>query len=125
MDRSIESELLDICKSNEVGILPYFPLARGLLTGKYRRGEAAAGDSRLGDNAASDAEYDSLEKLELFSRTRGHDLLSLAVLWLLGDSATLCVISGATRPEQLSANAEASAWQMTESERWAFNSLMA
>ena len=79
MDRSIERELLDICKSNDVGILPYYPTATGLLTGKYRRGEAAPGDSRLGDNAASDAEYDILEKLELFSRARGHDLLSLAV----------------------------------------------
>ncbi len=124
MDRSIESELLDVCKNNEVGILPYYPLARGLLTGKYRRGVAAPSGSRLGDNAASAAEYDILEKLESFSRARGHDLLTLAVSWLLSDSATCCVISGATRPEQLLANAEASAWQMTQSEREALNSLL-
>ena len=124
MDRSIESELLDVCKNNEVGILPYYPLARGLLTGKYRRGEAAPSGSRLGDNAASAAEYDILEKLESFSRARGHDLLTLAVSWLLSDSATCSVISGATRPEQLSANAEASAWQLTLSERETLNSLL-
>ena len=116
MDRCIEDGLVPVCEANGIGILPYYPLARGLLTGKYRRGEAAPEGARLGDNAASAAEFDILEKLETYAADHGHDLLTLGISWLASQPVTACVISGATRPEQVAANAAASVWVMTEDE---------
>jgi aryl-alcohol dehydrogenase-like predicted oxidoreductase len=100
--------------------IPYFPLANGLLTGKYRRGEAAPADSRLGarpERAAevmTDATFDRLEALERFAQSRGHTLLELAFAWLLAKRPVSSVIAGATKPEQVRANAEAAEWHLTD-----------
>ena len=83
MQRGIETKLLPICVKNNVSILPYYPLEMGLLTGKYRRDQLAPPNSRLdGDDRLKSINYDILEALEAFSKSRGYSLLSLAISWL-------------------------------------------
>jgi len=122
LDRRVEREVIPAAQRFGLGILPYFPLASGLLTGKYRRGEAAPEGTRLaaaemGQRALTDANFDVVEKLEPFSRERGHTLLELAVGWLASNPAVSSVIAGATRPEQVRANVEAVGWRLTAEER--------
>jgi aryl-alcohol dehydrogenase-like predicted oxidoreductase len=119
LERNIERDLVPACDANTVGILPYFPLASGLLTGKYKRGVPAGNDTRLGgDNAffksvLSDANFDKVEKLEKFAAERGKKLLDLAFGWLLAQKSVTSVIAGATKPEQIEANVKAGEWRMT------------
>lgn len=116
MDREIEAELAPFCESYGVGILPYYPLANGFLTGKYRRGQSAPEGTRLaeGDRGMfTDANFDLLERLEAFCEARGHTVLELAFAWLLTNNAVSSVIAGATRVEQIVANANAASWQLT------------
>ena len=114
LDRDIEDDLVPVCADNNIGILPYYPLAKGLLTGKYRRGEAAPAGSRLaGSGDLSGADFDVLEALESFATGRGFNLLTLAVSWLASQSTTVSVISGAARADQLAQNAAAAGWKMT------------
>ena len=116
MDREIEAELVPFCESYGVGILPYYPLANGFLTGKYRRGENAPEGTRLAESDRgmfTDANFDLLERLEAFCEARGHSVLELAFAWLLANSAVSSVIAGATRVEQIISNAKASSWQLT------------
>ena len=88
------------------------------MTGKYRRGQEAPERSRLsGDARLGSADYDKLEALEEFSISRGYDLLTLAISWLASRKETVSVIAGATQYEQLSQNAPAAAWKMTEEEQ--------
>jgi aryl-alcohol dehydrogenase-like predicted oxidoreductase len=102
-----------------MGILPYFPLASGLLTGKYKRGaQAEAGTRfasipRLADRNSTDSNWELVEKLEAFCAKRGRTLLELAFSWLLARPAVASVIAGATKPEQLDANAKATGWVLT------------
>lgn len=112
LDREIETGVVPFCRKAGIGILPYYPLARGLLTGKYRRGARSPAGSRL-DGEAARADYDLLEALEAFARSRGYDLLTLAVSWLASNPVTASVIAGATRPEQIAANATAARWKLT------------
>lgn len=116
LDRAIEGDLLPVCRANGVRILPYYPIARGLLTGKYHRGKAAPKGSRL-EGALSGADFATLEALEAFASARGHTLLDLAMSWLGSMPETASVIAGATRPEQLAQNAAAASWRMTAEER--------
>jgi aryl-alcohol dehydrogenase-like predicted oxidoreductase len=114
LDRDIENDLVPFCAGNGIGILPYYPLAKGLLTGKYRRGEAAPSGSRL--EGASDfrtADFDVLEALETFATGRGFNLLTLAVSWLASQPTVASVISGAARADQLAQNVAAAGWHMT------------
>jgi aryl-alcohol dehydrogenase-like predicted oxidoreductase len=111
LDREIEGELVPVCAQNDIGILPYYPLARGLLTGKYRRGERGPAGSRL-EGGVGNADFDTLEALEAFATARGYDLLTLAVSWLVANPATASVIAGATRAEQLVQNVAAARWKM-------------
>lgn len=113
LDRAIERDEVPACEELGIGILPYYPLARGLLTGKYRRGERGPEGSRL-EGALGGVDFETLEALEAFARDRGHDLLTLAVSWLASHAAMASVISGATRPEQCAQNAAAAAWKMTQ-----------
>lgn len=116
MDREIEAELVPFCESYEVGILPYYPLANGFLTGKYRRGQNAPEGTRLAESDRgmfTDANFDLLERLAAFCEARGHNVLELAFAWLLANSAVSSVIAGATRVEQIISNARASSWQLT------------
>ena len=116
MDRGIEAELVPFCESYGVGILPYYPLANGFLTGKYRRGQNAPEGTRLAESDRgmfTDANFDLLERLEAFCEARGHSVLELAFAWLLANGAVSSVIAGATRVEQIISNAKASSWQLT------------
>lgn len=114
LDREIEDDLVPVCADNGIGILPYYPLAKGLLTGKYRRDLAAPEGSRL--EGASDfrtADFDVLEALEAFATARGFNLLTLAVSWLASQPTVVSVISGAARADQLAQNVVAAGWKMT------------
>lgn len=112
LDRDIETGLVPVCAENNIGILPYYPLAKGVLTGKYRRGENAPENSRLSSFSISRKEFDQIEKLSDFAQSHGHDLLTLAISWLASQPVTACVISGATRAEQVFANGAAAGWKM-------------
>ncbi|MBO39684.1 MAG: aldo/keto reductase [Rhodospirillaceae bacterium] len=115
LQRGIEEELVPICKKNAIGVLPYYPLEMGLLTGKYIRGKKAPEGSRLaGDDRLGSANYDQLETLKDFANSRGYDLLTLAISWLISQEETASVIAGATRYEQLAKNAAGASWDMTE-----------
>ena len=119
-NRAAEAELVPACERVGVGILPYFPLAYGLLTGKYHRGEAAPEGTRLArtDQAKrlAGADWDRIEALAAFADARGIPMLTLAIGGLLAQPAVGSVISGATRPEQVEANAEAAAWEPSASD---------
>ena len=119
-----EADLLDACARHDLAILPYFPLASGMLTGKYQRGEAPAAGTRLAglegagrERALSDKRFDVVEALETFARERGHTLLELAMSWLAGLPHLASVIAGATKPEQVRANVAAIGWQLTSDDR--------
>ena len=116
MERRVEAELVPFCKEYRIGILPYFPLASGFLTGKYKRGQPAPEGTRLseGDRGMfSDANFDMLEKLESFSAERGRTVLELAFAWLLANPDVSSVIAGATKPEQVISNSKAVGWNLT------------
>ena len=109
--RQSEEELLPICERLGVGFIPYFPLASGLLTGKYRRGEPAPEGTRLHGRELADAHLDRVERLEAFAAERHVTLLDLAIGGLAAVPGIASVIAGATRPEQVRANAAAGAWE--------------
>ena len=114
LDREIEDDLVPVCADHAIGILPFYPLAKGLLTGKYRRDAAAPAGSRLeGAGDFRRADFDELEALESFSTARGFNLLTLAVSWLASQPTVVSVISGAARADQLAQNAAAAGWKMT------------
>ncbi len=120
--RDLEREQLPVIEKYGLSELPYFPLASGLLTGKYRKGHAAPKGTRLGEKQALADKYHSeanLEKVELlrkFAEDRGHTLLKLAFSWLLSHQAVASVIAGATKPEQIEANAKAGDWELKTDE---------
>jgi aryl-alcohol dehydrogenase-like predicted oxidoreductase len=118
LEREIEAEVAPACERLGVSILPFFPLARGLLTGKYRRGERGPEGTRLAgeEQAGSDAQFDVLEALEAFAAQRGVGVLEVAIAWLAAQPAVGSVIAGATRPEQVKANAAAIAWRPSETD---------
>jgi aryl-alcohol dehydrogenase-like predicted oxidoreductase len=122
LDRRIEKDLTPACAQFGVGILPYFPLASGFLTGKYKRGEEPSKDTRLGamgamaKNALTDANFATLDKLQEFARSHSHSVLELAIGWLASMPQVSSVISGATKPEQVSANVKGGDWKLTAEE---------
>jgi aryl-alcohol dehydrogenase-like predicted oxidoreductase len=122
LERRVEHEVLPACERFGIGQLPYFPLASGLLTGKYSRGEAPPEGTRLaawgarGAAALNDKNFDKLEALSSWAGERGHDLLDLAFAWLLGHPVVSSVIAGATKPAQVAANAKTAAWKLTPQE---------
>src|SRR5262249_3843992 len=111
--REAEDELLPTCERLAVGVLPYFPLASGLLTGKDRRGEPRPEGTRLSgrDDVFTDEKFDRIEAFERFGEQRGVKLLSVAIGGLLGEPAIASVIAGATKPEQVRANVAAAQWE--------------
>jgi len=115
-NQAAEDELVPACERFGIGLLPYFPLAYGLLTGKYRRGEAAPSGSRLEAqaNRLASADWTRIEALQAFAEARGISLLTLAIGGLAAQPAVGSVISGVTRPEQVAANVEAGLWQPSE-----------
>ena len=117
LERDVEDEILPLCRELGIGFIPYFPLASGVLTGKYRRGEPAPAGSRLESRpeAWTADRLDRVDALESFAEERGHTLLELAVGALASRPEVASVIAGATTPEQVRANA-AAAWQLTSDE---------
>ena len=122
LERGVEAEVLPACDHFGLGFLPFFPLASGLLSGKYKRGVAPPDGTRLaawgarGQAAMSDANFDRVEALEAWAAERGHTLLELAFAWLLGHGAVSSVIAGATTPEQVRTNAATADWALTPDE---------
>jgi aryl-alcohol dehydrogenase-like predicted oxidoreductase len=114
--RHIEKELLPAMQAHALGLLPYFPLASGMLTGKYRRNAGVPEGTRfaawkpLAGRYINDANFDTVERLEKFCQQRGHTLLELAFGWLAAHPVVSSVIAGATRPEQVEQNVKAVDW---------------
>ena len=124
LHREPEREVLQTCRDLAVAFVPYFPLKSGLLTGKYRRGDAVPEDSRLagvegsrfsgmGDRLLTDGNLDAVERLIAFAEDRGHTILDLAFAYLLAHEPVASVIAGATTPAQVRANAQAAGWALT------------
>jgi aryl-alcohol dehydrogenase-like predicted oxidoreductase len=146
LDRQIEREVLPACLEHGIGMLPFFPLASGFLTGKYRPGERRPDGARLADGSPktdsltgqpdaivrrvrpelvrwlteesifNDQNYEILEKLTAFAEARGHSVLELAIAWLAGQPGVASVLVGATSPEQLEQNARAADWHLSAAE---------
>ena len=120
--RDIERETLPLLEQYGMGELPYFPLASGLLTGKYKKGHAAPKGTRLGEKQSladryhSEANLEKVERLREFAQQRGHSMLELAFSWLLSHQTVASVIAGATKPEQVEANAKAGDWKLNHDE---------
>jgi aryl-alcohol dehydrogenase-like predicted oxidoreductase len=116
--RTVERDLLPMMQAFGLGLLPYFPLASGLLTGKYQKNASAPADSRfhalkgLGDRYLTEKNWRMVERLNQFCATRGRSLLELAFSWLLARPAVASVIAGATKPEQLEQNVNATGWAL-------------
>lgn len=119
LERSIEQDIVPCCQTFGVGVIPWGPLARGFLTGKYHRGVEAPAGARLANPMAyyreilTDANFDKLAKLEAFAGEHGHSVLELAIGWLLAHSWLGSVIAGAMNVEELSANVAAANWKLT------------
>lgn len=120
--RGIEQQLVPLAERSGLSIVPYFPLASGLLTGKYRRGEPAPQGTRmdswkhLAGSLFTEANFDKVERLQAFAQQRGRSLAELAIAWLLARPSVPSVIAGATRPEQLEANVRAAGWRLDAEE---------
>jgi len=123
--REAEEELLRVCERLGLGVLPYFPLSSGLLTGKYRRGQPPPEGTRLAgrDEVFTDETFDRLEALEEYARQRGVALLDVAIGGLLAQPAVTSVIAGATKAEQVRANAAAGEWVPSPDDLAALNAL--
>ena len=117
--RKHETELMPAMRAYGLGLLPYFPLASGLLTGKYQRTMPMPADARLtktkrlADATLTKANWQATERLTEFASARGHTLLELAFSWLLSRAPVSSVIAGATKPEQIAANVAAVGWHLT------------
>jgi aryl-alcohol dehydrogenase-like predicted oxidoreductase len=118
LEREVEREVLPYCRAFQVGFVPYFPLAGGFLTGKYRRGQPAPAGSR-GESSSyvqgymTEANFDTTEALELWAEAHGRSLNELALAWLLAQPQVSSVISGATRLAHVQANARAADWVLS------------
>ena len=118
----IEKDLLPAVQEYKLGLLPFFPLASGLLTGKYKRGTAAPEDTRFGKSLALRDRYvtprneDMVGKLQAFAEKRGHSMLELAFSWLASRPQVASVIAGATRAEQVEQNVKAIGWALSAEE---------
>lgn len=115
VDPAPEAELLPACESYGVGLLPFFPLANGLLTGKYKRDDPPRAGTRIADRKPSlhaDADWDLIEALETFGRERDRSLLEVAIAGLAAQPAVSSVIAGARNAEQVVGNARAGAWEL-------------
>jgi aryl-alcohol dehydrogenase-like predicted oxidoreductase len=125
MHREPEDDLLPVCDRLGLGVLPYFPLASGLLTGKYKRGQTPPEGTRLADREEvfTDETFDRLEAIEAFAADRNASLLEVAIGGLLAQPAVASVISGATKPEQVRANAAAGEWQPSDDDLAALDAL--
>jgi aryl-alcohol dehydrogenase-like predicted oxidoreductase len=117
--RDIDQELIPAMQAYGLGLLPFYPLAGGMLTGKYKRNAPMPQGARLtyakatADRYLTDENWSIVERLESFSARRGHSLLELAVSWLAARPTVSSVIAGATKPEQVEQNIRAADWKLT------------
>lgn len=120
LHREPEAEVIPECRRQGLAFLPYFPLANGLLTGKYRRGAPAPkgsrGDTGFGPKVFTEENLAKVEKLTAFAEQSGRTVLELAFSWLAAQPTVASVIAGATSPEQVKANAAAANWKLTEAD---------
>jgi aryl-alcohol dehydrogenase-like predicted oxidoreductase len=121
LDRTPEKDgVLAECERLGLALLPYFPLASGLLTGKYRKGQPLPEGARINEKNAdrwiSDKRLDTVEELIAFAEARRHSILELAFSWLLSRPVVASVIAGATKPEQVQSNVAAAGWKLTTDE---------
>ena len=125
MEREAEAEVLPLAHELGIGFIPYFPLASGLLTGKFRRGETPPEGTRLAGRPGvlTDEAFDRVEALQAFAAERGHTLLELAIAALASTPGVASVIAGATKPEQVAANAAAAGWELEAADLDALRSL--
>lgn len=119
--RDAEATVVPAARRAGLGVVPYFPLASGLLTGKYQAGQAFPADSRLGRMpgfaaVATEANLAAVARLTTFARSRGRTTTELALAWLLAHDVVASVIAGATTPEQVRTNAAAADWVLTPDE---------
>lgn len=116
--RDPEAEVLPMCERLQIGFVPFFPLASGLLTGKYRRGEDAPEGARLAgrDEIATGEQFDLVDALAAYAQERGVTLTDVAIGALLAQPAVSSVIAGATRPEQIRSNAAAGRWSPSDAD---------
>ena len=125
-------DVIPICVRDGLGVLPYFPLASGLLTGKYQRGEPAPEGTRLSQfpeerasRVMSDRNFDQVERLRAFADARGHSILELAFAWLAAQPAMSSIIAGATSPGQVVANVGAVDWRLSDADLVEIDELLA
>ena len=111
-----DEEVLPLCRELAVAYIPYFPLASGLLTGKYRRGEPAPEGTRLAGREIEDKQLERVDALTRFAEERGHTVHEVAVAALASTPGIASVIAGATKPEQVRANAAAASWRLSQDE---------
>jgi aryl-alcohol dehydrogenase-like predicted oxidoreductase len=121
LQRNVDVEVGPACEKYGVGLLPFHPLASGFLTGKYRPDQAPPEGSRLSKGsgagpALNEGNFAQLLKLEKFAEDRGHTILELAISWLVNRPFVGSVIAGATKPEQVTANAKAASWKLSSEE---------
>jgi aryl-alcohol dehydrogenase-like predicted oxidoreductase len=116
LERRDDEEVLPLCRRLGIAYVPYFPLASGLLTGKYRRGEPAPAGTRLAGREIESARFARVEAFEQFAVERGRTLLELAISALASTPGVGSVIAGATKPEQVRANAAAGSWRLDAAE---------
>jgi aryl-alcohol dehydrogenase-like predicted oxidoreductase len=123
LEREPELEVLAECERLGIAFIPYFPLKAGLLSGKYRPGEAPPAGTRVAAMPAerqgailTPANLETVVALERFAEARGHSVLELAIAWLAAQGPVASVIAGATQPEQVRANVKAADWVLTDEE---------
>ncbi|MGI9606419.1 MAG: aldo/keto reductase [Acidimicrobiales bacterium] len=127
--REVENDVLPTCTNLDIGFLPYFPLASGLLTGKYRKGQDAPPGTRLAfwepreHQALTDGVLDHVEEFAQLAKLSGHTILELALSWLLSRPQVASVIAGATSPAQVRSNAAAASWSLTADDLAAVDSI--
>ena len=131
LERELEKDVIPVCGNYGLGILPFFPLAHGFLTGRYRRGETAPADSRLGINLKAgerrltESNFDLIEQLSVWVEERGFTLVELAFAWLLARPEVSSVIAGASRPEQICQNATTVELRLTPEDMSELDRIMA
>lgn len=129
LNRDAETALFPALRRAEMSLLPYFPLASGLLTGKYRKSRPLPGGTRLDlpyfKGGLTEERLETVEALATFAEQRGRTLLELAFAWLLASPLVPSVIAGATRPEQVSANAQAAGWRLSAEDLAAIDAISA
>jgi aryl-alcohol dehydrogenase-like predicted oxidoreductase len=129
--RRLDREMMPVLQAYDLGLIPFAPLANGLLTGKYQRHKPPPAGARLtymqraAGRYLTDDNWDVVERLEGFAIERGHTLLELAISWLARRPKVASVIAGATRPEQVEQNVRAAGWALTDEEMQAIDRMTA